>query len=279
MNQNIRKQIHDQAHNIPPLPEVVTRVLTLTESADASASEVARVVSMDQAMAARVLRLANSAHYGLPKQVSSVHQAVMVLGFSGLRQLILAAGLNSLTAGKFSGYFLGKGELWRHSMASASGADLLAEWVGFNREEAFTAGLMHDIGKLVLAKFLGSRYDLVRQFTCNEGKSFLEAERQLFETDHAEVGGLVAKEWNLPPALVQAIAVHHAPLESGNVDPLVCIVHLADAFALSLGQGLGLDGLNYVFYPEVLSRLGLSSQDLEILLANMTHICSKGFDF
>lgn len=279
MTQDLEKQIAREAQRLPPLPEVVNRVLSLTASPKASAQEVARIISTDQVMAGKVLCLANSAYYGLPRQISSVQQAVMVLGFGDLRQMLLAAGVHGLTQGSVSGYFMANGELWRHSMATAVAAGILAKRVGLSQEEAFTAGLMHDIGKLILAKFLGARYEQIIQLTRGEHKSFIEGERQLFNTDHARVGGTVASAWNLPPQLARAISDHHTPLQAGEEGLLVCVTHIADGLSLSLGQGLGLDGLDYVFYPEAVARIGLRDEDLEVVWLEMADLCQKGFDF
>ncbi len=274
----MEQEIQKEASRLPPLPEAVQRVLALTASSKASAQEVAQAVATDQVLAGKVLRLANSAYYGLPRQVASVQQAVVVLGFGAIRQMIMAAGIHGLVQGPVSGYFMGKGDLWRHSLAAAWASGLLAQKAGLSQEEAFTAGLMHDLGKLVLAKFLGTRYEQAVHLTRGEKMSFLEAERQLFNTDHAKVGGQVAAAWNLPPKLARAICGHHAPLEFGEGGLLAFVTHVADGLALSLGQGLGVDGLNYVFYPEAVARIGLSDRDLEEILAQLANLCQKGLD-
>ncbi|MCR4399772.1 MAG: HDOD domain-containing protein [Syntrophomonadaceae bacterium] len=263
-------QVVAAVEEIPALPQVLLRVMKVSEDPNSTAQDMHNVITQDQGLTARVLRLANSAFYGFPRRINTVTEATVLLGFRTIRSIALAASVSDLLGREVAGYALAPGELWRHSQASAIAARHLARTLKHpNPEVAYTAALLHDIGKVVLNRYLQAAYHQVLETVTGSGLSFSEAEERVLGFTHAQVGARVADKWNLPPELVEAIACHHLP-EEAQVDPLLtALVHVADAVAMMMGLGLGVDGLAYPLSPLALERLGLDEPRVEALMAQL----------
>lgn len=269
-----------QVEDLPALPLVVTQVIHLTEDPDSTAQDLNAVISRDQALTAKVLRLANSAYYGFPRRIGTVTEAVILLGFNTIRNLVLAASVSNVLQREAPGYQLARGELWRHSLASAMAARLLARKARFRAaEEAFVAGLLHDIGKLVLSHYVGQAYQEIIGEVTNKGLPFMEAEQRALGYDHAQVGGLVAEKWNLPGQLSEAIRCHHQPRLATLNPSLTAFTHAADALALMLGVGVGVDGLLYPLDWEIVARAGLTEEQVQEVMAELSDSLSDEISY
>lgn len=239
MNAAIRPITRDAllaaVRDLPPLPSVVLELVESLGHEDLSASQYAAKISRDQALAAKTLRLANSSFYGRGGRVRSVAEAIGVLGLRTVRGVVTAVGL----AGSFRrqpGF--DHDTFWRHSIGSALCAQSLASELGRDDGDlAFTVGLLHDIGRLALASTFGPAYAEVERWRRDNDCPASDGELAVLGTDHADFGGLIARQWNFPPAIVEAIRRHHAPPVAAELT-LTGIVHVADAIA----HALGLDG-------------------------------------
>ena len=219
-------------------------------------ADLAGVLAMDEAMTSLVLRWANSAYYGLRYPVSTVQQAVVYLGQRTLHSLILAASVAALLERPAPGYELDRGALWRHSIGVAAGARLVAKRFGRQvAEEAYHAGLLCDIGKLAYEVLLRNVDTSVPEW---QALSFSELETDNFGINHAALGAELAKRWQLPGPLVDAIANHHTPSQAREGTVLADAVHLADAAMMMMGIGIGRDGLQYVLDPGACERMGFN---------------------
>ncbi len=220
--------------DLPPLPAVAQRVMQLVASPHGSAADLERVILRDSALTARVLKIANSALYGARGAVTTPSRAVVILGMKTLQSLVVAASTEAmLRTRSFKDKLLSD-----HSLAVALVSRWLARRQGYSGcEEAFVAGLLHDIGKVVLDLNLPDRYQQVLQMVYNEGATFLQAETRLIGFDHAEVGAIVVGKWNLAADLQEAVRLHHDP-ELARQDPALCaLVSLANAICVRLGVG------------------------------------------
>jgi putative nucleotidyltransferase with HDIG domain len=260
------QQLVQTVRDLPALPEVVVRVMRLAEDPRSDAQSIARVIATDQAMAARVLKLANSAFYGLPRRVSTLSEAVVILGFRTIKNLAIAASTFELLNREIAGYWLQRGELWRHSLACAIGAQLIARRVRLPvSEEAFVAGLLHDIGKVAINLFVREQFDQIMERALQDRIPFVEAEQAVLGFNHAMAGGLIAEKWNLPPLLVSVIKYHHQPSSAPEKEPMISVVHLADLLSITMGMGIGGDGLYYVLEEGTLAMFGLEQADIDEL--------------
>ncbi|GAP09719.1 protein containing uncharacterized domain HDIG [Bellilinea caldifistulae] len=256
-----------EAGKLPPLPQASQRALELMRSPDCNLSAVADVLAVDQVLSGVVLRVANSAFYGMPNRIATVHQAVVVIGLQALYEIILAASLGSFLNRPLPGYELRKGELWRHSLGVAICARTIAQkrqWK--NIEEFYFAGLLSDIGKLALEKLLRSMV-----FSLNEWQSasFLEIERSYFGIDHAMLGAEMARRWRLPEGLVAVIAHHHNPAAAGPYQAQAYAVHIGDSIMMMLGIGVGRDGLQYALDERAVAALNLTEVEQEELVSTV----------
>lgn len=236
MNTPVRPIARDELlaalRDLPPLPSVVLELVESLGHEELSATQYAAKISRDQALTAKLLRLANSSFYGRGRQVRSVAEAITVLGLRTVRGAVTAAGL----AGSFRRHpSFDQYTFWRHSLGSALCAQALATELGRDDADlAFTVGLLHDIGRLALASAFASAYGDVEQWRHEQDCPLGDAEYAVLGIDHAEVGGLIARQWNFAPAIVDAIRQHHVPPASAELT-LTGIAHVADAIAHALG--------------------------------------------
>jgi putative nucleotidyltransferase with HDIG domain len=227
----------DRIEGLPVLPEFVTRMLSLVDEPDVSTREIADMVSGDQAMAAGVLRLVNAPFYGLGRRISSIPHAVLLLGLRAVRNLALSAVLVKSFGEPSRDGRLDRRRLWRHTVACAAGAALLSERLGAgDAEEAFLAGLVHDMGVVILDQYFHDGFRLVVDLVTGMGMPLVDAEHEIFGRDHAFVGRQLARRWNFSSPVSEAIGCHHEPGRA-RLDPtLAAIVHLSDWLEMTTGM-------------------------------------------
>lgn len=266
-----------EVDDLPSLPHVVIRVLQATSDPDCTPKEIGRLIATDQVLTSKVLKLANSAFYGLPRRVSTVSDAVVLLGINTIRGLALAISTYDILNKEYAGYSLEHGQLWRHSIGVALCSQLIAKTKKLpSTEEVFIAGLLHDIGKVVLSAHVGPEFPRILELAGSGSMSFLEAEREVLGFDHARVGGTIAQKWNLPESLVDAIEYHHEPEKAPELRPTLAAVHVADIVCLTLGLGVGGDGLLYEFSEKVGEYLQLDEAATQKLTDGMIGVVSGG---
>lgn len=208
----ILKEIDKQVANLPAFSPVLSKILKVIDNPISSASDIEKVLKYDQSLASRVLKMANSAYYGYAGKISTISQGVVVLGLNTLRALIFTASASRTFAKKLYGYKMGEGDFWKHSVMTAIGARAVATRIKYpNPDEAFVAGLLHDIGKLVLDNYVKQKQNEMLQSMEISGKSWAEVELEIIGLNHAQVGKRLCEKWNLPPALTEAVGLHHTP--------------------------------------------------------------------
>lgn len=237
-NDEIRRRILHDTDLIPPLPEVVVRVIALLNEGDTEPAELEEVLKLDPVLVARMLGMVNSPFFGLRREIRSITDAIMVLGYQNLRSLVMVTSTSKFLRHDFSFYGYNERGLWEHSVAVAAIAKQLATVFGMDpliREELFIGALLHDIGKLVVLPHL-SQHSLE---TVQAYPTFCDAETALLGIDHAEAGTLVAAKWNLSPLVAVLIQKHHrgAGLGVKEFGRYVEIIRSADHLALELGTG------------------------------------------
>jgi putative nucleotidyltransferase with HDIG domain len=265
---DIIKRIHD----LPSLSAVVVELLSSMEDEDVDVHVLGAKIAHDQALTAKTLRLANSSFYGMASKVTTIHQAISVLGFHSIRTLVSACAISaSFPPGAGTGFDFKA--FWRHSVATAVCAKLLAVRFKLNPETAFTAGLLHDIGTLVLATRFPAEYAQMLAYRARHDCYVLDAERAVFGVDHAATGSALAAHWKFPLTIQRAVAEHHSETCSGPLS-LPLLVHAANVVA----HGLDLSGQEDDLVPPMpqalWQALGLSDDEWSALFGATESTCN-----
>lgn len=266
MNAFLPAMVVANLEKLPALPEVVMDLLDYLQQANVDAGKVAQKIARDPALAARLLRVANSSFYGLQGRVATVNDALVVLGLRAARALVTAAAvINHIETLADGG---DRRAFWRHSGATALCARSLARLTGANPEGAYTAGLLHDIGRIALLVRFPGECRNVRAWRDRQDAYLLDAEREVLGFDHAQVGGALARLWKFPPEIEIAIAGHHTPAEQPATS-LSDIVHVADILAHALDFFGAEDDPIPCLSHLVWRRLGLDWIQIKQLLAEV----------
>ena len=248
--QNIDAKIK-RLKDLPTLPTILMQCNKMLKNPNVSATELAKAIKSDPSISSKVLRLVNSAFYGLSGKISSVSQAIVILGFNTVRNIILSVSVFELLPKNedFGGFQISK--FWEHSIGCAVISKIFGQRLGMkDPEEVFTAGLLHDVGKVVIAKLFREDFSTILKTTHKEKVLFLDAEQEVLGTTHYKIGELIAKDWKLPSMLTEAISSHHGYTGKINHPKMVAIVHLADIITRGLQIGSGGDQV----IPEIDNR-------------------------
>lgn len=261
-------ELVNQVGNLPPLPQAAQKALALIRDPKSNASSISDVLGKDQVLTSLILRMANSVYYGLTYPVTTVQQAIVVLGQSTIQSIILAASVAPYLERPIPGYGLDRGELWRHSIGIAAGARMVTEKFGHDKaEEAYHAGLLCDIGKLAF-EFLLRKENL--KSSNWKYLSFEDLENKYFGINHATLGAEIARRWRLADPLIAAINFHHDPHLAGENSLLASAVHIADAAMMMMGVGIGIDGLQYKLDEFAIKQLEFDMKKMDELITRIS---------
>ena len=251
-------------NTLTPIPPVATQIIALVEDDNSSMSDIADLIIYDPSLTASLLKICNSAHFGLARRVDSVRDAITLLGLDQIVELVFLNATAENFRDKPDGYGLGEGELWQHAVLSAYVAKRMAENHGLQSHKhlIFTAALIKDIGKIVMGRFVAFSYEKINILVHSKGYSFNEAEKEVIGINHEELGARIGKKWRFGDKLIYMIRNHHMTDETARNDRSTALVYLADIVCMMVGFGTGVDGLSYRFYGEILDRMNLSEQDL-----------------
>jgi len=251
-----------QIKSVPSLPSVVIQIRKYLSDPDVSFDELAKVIEHDPGLTANILQLANSAYFGWSRKIKTVKDAITRLGTNRVFQMVLCMSVAPLVRKPIKGYDMDGDALWEHSYATAIFAEKTMQYLKLRgREEAFTAGLLHDMGKVVLGTFVEVDDVPIKEIVENEGLTFNQAERRVLGLDHAEVAAELLKSWNLPEEVVEAARWHHEPsLCDGKHQEIVDLIHLADMLAMRAGWGFGADMNHYQIDEGALARMPITQE-------------------
>lgn len=254
MNLITHDQVAARLKQLPSLPSAVADLLATFGDEDIDVDRVAVQIARDQGLTARVLRVANSSFYGLQTRVGTIHEAVVVLGFRAVRSMVLAVGMSgAFKVDQCPGFDMTA--YLKHGVGTALACRTLAPLTGHNPDLAFTAGLLHDIGQLLLAANFPRQYAMVMGYRKRHDCFLVVAERDVLGLDHTQVGGLLAEAWRFPDSLREAVIDHHAPAASPATS-LASLVHVADVTSHALGLSGSADELVMPLDRTAWQRLG-----------------------
>lgn len=252
----------DKVKSLPPAPRVLPQLLKLLGQPDIDNSKVVELITYDPSLTAMVLQVCNSAYLGAATPAADLEEAVMRLGFDKVYQIVAAGSIGRTIAPAQKGYGIGEVELWKHSVTAAVAGELMAKDNGDDQSIVFTAALLHDIGKIILAQALGQVYSkLIEDAEANQ-YSLLETEKRLLGVHHAEIGGRLLDRWKFPPNMVAAVCFHHQPGAAVPYEKLASYVYLGNMIAHFLGHGYGHQAFALRGRAESLNILGLSPEVL-----------------
>jgi putative nucleotidyltransferase with HDIG domain len=277
------QRIIENIKQLPALPLIVNKLIKVVNSPDSSAEDAADLIEKDPALTTKVLRLANSAFYGMPRSISSVSSAVVILGFNTLRSLVLGASVISMFPSNGAKIAFDRLRFWKHSIVCAMVARSIAQHIMgvtiMDPQSAFCAGIMHDIGKLIFELFTPQEYTAVCRQSQEKGIPVVEAEAAVMGITHAQIGAILADKWALPLELEAAIVHHHEPQAAKNVRELITTIHLADGIAHHLDCGLWDEEALPAEWAGARTLLSIDDQEYQRITASLKNEIDKYKEF
>lgn len=269
MNSNITENIPEKKtytkllshiRNLPSIPVVIFEVSKLLTDPRTSATDLGRIIGRDQGLVAKILTVANSPFYGLPRKVSTIEFAIVILGFDHIKNIVMA--LSMIEAFKKNGGPNWDNEsYWNHTLMTAGASKRIADQLGYPKPgEVFTAGLLHDLGIAVIQRYLSDEFNAICETAQNQQINYLKAEEQILGLTHQEVGLFLANRWNLPESLSDSIAHHHCPSKSEKNKMLPAVIHLADYMTQKLNIGSFQWDEGFELDEDIVNVLGFKSR-------------------
>jgi HD-like signal output (HDOD) protein len=229
--QNIMNIIEYKMKDLPTLPQVLGGVLDKINNPRSTTKELSDAISFDQRITTQILRLVNSSFYGIRRQITTVSDAIVMLGFQTIRNLVLASSVFNIFKGTYNTPLFNYFNFWRHSIQVAISSQFIGKRKGYILlEELFITGMLHDIGKILIAMFLPKEFNKIANLMQENGKTAIEAEEEILGINHSFIGKWLAERWELPLLLIQGIAYHHYPLDADGDYLLSYILHSADYY-------------------------------------------------
>lgn len=269
-------EILNLVQHVPPFPKVMERVMEMLEDPEVTVQSLAEVIQYDEAITANVLKICNAAYFGLPRKVSSLDEALVVIGHDALKDIIITSSSSRFYEGQAGeGYKLEQGELWKHSVATGIMAKQLVRHInGVDPGEAYTCGLLHDIGKRFLSSFVADDFKKITMKVAQEKCPFVEAEKEILGATHAELGGMILSKWEFSPEMQLAVKQHHDP-DVLEKTALSAVVALSNTLVISMGIGVGAEGLATSMQGEGLKRFGIAPPVLDLCMADLLEELDK----
>jgi len=278
---NIKKTI-ETIRELPTLPLVANKINAILHDPKSSVSDLSKIIEKDQSITAKLLKLVNSAHYGLPQKVNNINQAIALLGYRNISYIVMTLSvfdtLKNLESKSFD-----RRKFWVHSIAVGILSQKLAKECDYLLvEDIFTSGLLHDLGKVFLDGFMHEEFEAIINKAEKDGIAFIDAEHELFDVDHTMVGEWMARTWRLPLHVIAGIKHHHQEVEqrsglSLSQDPFIDIIRLADICIKAGKFGRSGDGSKYrsKLNKALFRRLPITKDDVVHIIGDLTRDLSK----
>ncbi len=264
------EELAQEVHNLSPLPAAAAKLAQLAADEDVQISSIVDTIRFDQSLSASVLCYANSPIAGSYYRIKGIKEAVIRLGLGKILEIAIGSHVHGQMRRPLPEYGLDEEEMWRHSVAAALAAELLMhQHPNEIPPLSFTAALMHDIGKLILARHLEPKMQsAIQRLTSDYSMTYYQAEHEVLGFTHAGVGARIAERWNLVPEIIKAIAQHH---ETEDIDDRITdVVCIGNLVAKTIGLGLGFEGLNLAVNPQSCVRIGVQREEFEGLCAEVS---------
>jgi HD-like signal output (HDOD) protein len=258
LKEQIRKRL-TSIGTVPSIPHIITEVSSLLDNERTSAADLCKIISRDQGIVTKILSVANSPLYGLPRRVSTIEFAVVIIGFEHIKNILVALSLVDAFKTRNTPNW-NQTEYWTHSLLTATAAKRIADDLHYSKSgEVFTAGLLHDLGLVVYQRYLNSDFTKIVEMVNEEQIRHLNAEEKILGYTHQDVADFLLEKWNFPPYISEAILYHHKPSMAADRKVLSALIHMADYMTQRLGIGSFSWDNNYEFDEEVIDILGFGS--------------------
>ncbi len=274
-----KKRYLNSIRNLPSIPIVMFEVTKLLDNPMTSTNELGKIISKDQGLTAKILTVANSPLYGLPRKVSTIEFAIVVLGFEQIKNIVIALSMIEAFSSKDKDDWNRKA-FWIHSLSTALGAKKIADDLGISKTaEAFTAGLLHDLGISVIQRYFNKEFKQINTLVKETNVPYLAAEEHVLGMTHQDVGKFLAERWNLPQSLGDAIAFHHTPSLTDEWKNLTAVVHLADYMTNRVAAENYIWDYGFQLDENIISILNLGSQSyLDKLIENYESLFKTDYE-
>ena len=268
-------EILSKVKSFPTMPGAGAKMLSLLEEPDTTVSEIEEILRYDPGLTANVLKLANSAYFGIPSKIGSLKQAVILLGLKRLIQIVVATCVSAVMDRSVPGYDLPAGDLWRHSIAVSIAAEALVKDKKISgADDVFTPALLHDVGKLVLGAFVSEELEAIESIAA-KGVPFVVAENMILGTDHAEIGAQILAQWNLPSDVINAVRWHHDPDSPEAFDTQMDVVYLSNLLCQADDSSGQAGAQSIELSPAVIDRLGIQLSQFEAISEKVSRWVSE----
>jgi HD-like signal output (HDOD) protein len=274
------KRLTDKIVGLPTLPSMLGNINRLMLNPRTSAKEVAQLISSDPAIASKVLRVVNSSFYGFPNRITTITHAIVILGFNTVKSIVLSSTIFDVFKGDKTHESFDRANFWRHSVGCGAAARAVGRVIGYSAlEEIFIAGLLSDVGKIVLDQYLHEYFVRIMEITRTKNCLLARAEEEVLGVTHADVGAWLFEKWNMSKGLIEAIRFHHNPALAGDHQRLAAIVHLADILVRAIRFGSGGDAKIPAISETAWQALGLDGGQFERLLTDTGDEIDKAMVF
>ncbi len=261
------RQLAGVIESVRPIPQIGLKIIRMMRDDHCPRQDIANEIRQDQVISAKVIRLCNSAFFGVKTRIDSVDRALVMLGEKQFLQLVISASMETFFPEAAQGYSLCKGGLYKHTLGTAMIAEKLANFSGsVPSDKAYTAGLLHDIGKVVLDQYIAAAYPYFYRRTQEDGADLIAIEHEVFGLSHAEAGGQLAENWHLPAGLTDTIRYHHSPEKATVNSELTHLIYLADLLMSRFLVGQELERLNTDKFASRLQKVGLRPEQLPFIV-------------
>lgn len=279
MSKSLEQKKIEQIENLPTLPEVANKLLKIINDPTTTAVDVANLISRDLSLTSKVLRLANSAFYGIPRTVTTVQNAVVILGLKVINTMVFSITVVKMFPGDGRNELFSRKKFWAHALACAVLARQLAlrmrKFTLFDPEECFCAGLIHDIGRVVLDQFFHENFVKAIQMAMDRKIPLTQAESEVFGFNHSDVGDWLTSRWELPQDIRVPIVAHHNPSKTEYGREITTLVHLADSLCYEIGHGLPRLDVRPPVEAALIDQLGFTPEDIEAVKAGAAEEIEK----
>jgi len=247
------------------LPAIIPRILQISSDPNSNAKQLGEVIKQDQSLTAKILRIVNSAFFGLYRKVGNIDHAIVILGFEEVRNISIAACLIKAHQGKKTEFF-DQNEFWLHSLSTAYISKTLSDLKkDMNTEDAFVTGLLHDYGKVILNQFFNDFFTEIIEIAYETNLPIQTVAQKYLNIDHAEIGGIITENWKLPVRLVKAVTLHHNPQQAQQYEYDIHLAHISNCLAHKFGIGNSGNPIHDRLSQESMHIFGFEGVELEVI--------------